>query len=142
MGNDGSAERQAVVLVVDDEPFVLNAVCEMLVYCGFAVLQAASAETALSLGRMRHQPIHLLLCDVLLPRMTGPDLAEQFLLAHPETRCLFMAGLPDTREIAEKILDRGLPFLPKPFLPATLAEKVRQVLGENSRVMRAAAAAG
>jgi len=93
---------------------------------------ASSADAAMGLARSRPAPIDVLLCDVILPGMSGPDLAEQFLLAHPETRCLFMAGLPGTREITEKILNRGLPFLAKPFLPATLVNKVREVLGHAS----------
>jgi two-component system, cell cycle sensor histidine kinase and response regulator CckA len=130
--------RQPVILVVDDDPFVLDTICAMLVHSGFTALRAGSVKAALALARLRSAPIHLLLSDVLLPEMSGPDMAQRFLALHPEARCLFMAGLPDSPEISEKIFSRGLPFLAKPFLPATLAEKVRQVLGRSSvAVMRA-----
>jgi two-component system, cell cycle sensor histidine kinase and response regulator CckA len=140
--HSSSEQQQPVILVVDDDPFVLDTVCAMLVHSGFAALGADSAKTALTLARLRSAPIHLLLSDVLLPGMSGPDMAQRFLELHPEARCLFMAGLPNSPEIAEKIFNRGLPFLPKPFLPAVLAEKVRRILGPSSvSVMRAGAGA-
>src|SRR5690349_11070571 len=119
--------REAI-LVVDDEPFVLNVVSLILRNAGFEVFTANCAETALDFGRCHREPIRLLLADVVMPGASGPSLAEQFAVIHPETECLFMAGLPDTPEICEKIIDRGRPFLPKPFVPQTLVSKVREVL--------------
>ncbi len=132
------AAPRPVVVVVDDEPVVLDTVCTVLGRAGCEVLRADSAETALAIAQSRRARIDLLVCDVILPGMNGPDLAERIVLAHPETLRLFMAGLPDTPDIAEKIVNRGLPFLAKPFLPATLAGKVREVLGFPEAAMTAA----
>jgi len=116
------------ILVVDDNPFVLNTITLGLRHAGFTVLEAASPAEALEVGTRYCDPIHLIILDVILPSMDGPDLAEQFLERHPECRCLFVSGLPDTPRIAKQIHSRGLPFLAKPFLPQALAKKVRAVL--------------
>ena len=116
------------VLVVDDNVFVLNTILAGLRHSGFNVLTAHSSEEALEIGTRHKEPIHLILLDVILPRMDGPELASQFLRLHPETRPLFMTGLPDTQRVAEQIVSQGLAFLPKPFLPKALAQKIREVL--------------
>jgi two-component system, cell cycle sensor histidine kinase and response regulator CckA len=125
-----------VILVVDDEPFVLNIVCCVLKSAGFTVLRAASPGEALVIGNDHSDPIRLLLSDVVMPGLTGPTLADRFAQIHPETEFLFMAGLPDSPEVCDRILSRGRAFLAKPFVPRTLLEKVGEVLGMD----RAAAA--
>jgi DNA-binding NtrC family response regulator len=117
-----------VILVVDDEPFVLNIVCAVLRNAGFTVLRAASPEEAIAIGLRHREPIRLMLSDVVMPGMSGPLLAESFVEIHPETECMFMAGLPDTPEVCDRILSRGRAFLPKPFFPQTLVRKVEEVL--------------
>jgi two-component system, cell cycle sensor histidine kinase and response regulator CckA len=117
-----------LILVVDDEPFVLNIVCCVLRNAGFEVLGAASPQQALAIGRAHDGPIRLLLSDVILPEMNGPALADEFTQIHPETECMFMAGLPDTPEVCDRIIRRNRAFLPKPIVPATLVNKVKQVL--------------
>ena len=119
------------ILVVDDEPFVLSIVCSILRNAGFRVLSAASPGEALEVGRAHAEPIRLLLSDVILPEMSGPVLADLFTEIHPETECMFMAGLPDSPEICDRILRRGFAFLPKPFIPGTLVSKVKDLLGGN-----------
>jgi two-component system, cell cycle sensor histidine kinase and response regulator CckA len=121
----------AVILVVDDEPFVLKIVCSVLQNAGFTVLRAASANEALQVGIRHRAPIRLMLSDVIMPGLSGPALADRFSEIHPETECMFMAGLPDTPEVCERILNRGRAFLPKPFYPRALVEKVHQVLGRD-----------
>jgi DNA-binding NtrC family response regulator len=120
-----------VILVVDDEPFVLNIVSNILRNAGFEVLSAASADEALEIGRGYGQPIHLLLSDVIMPGLSGPSLADRFTEMHAETECMFMAGLPDTPEVCDRILRRGRAFLPKPFVPQTLVKKVHEVLAAS-----------
>jgi len=120
-----------VILVVDDEPFVLNIVCCVLENAGFKVLRAASAVEALEIGRLHSAPIRLLLSDVVMPGLSGPAMAERFSELHPETECMFMAGLPDSPEVCERILNRGRAFIPKPFFPRTLVDKVNDVLGRD-----------
>lgn len=116
------------VLVVDDNAFVLNTVSAGLKHAGFEVLTAHSADDALQAGVGHRGPIDLILLDVILPGMDGLELASEFARLHPESRSLFMTGLPDTKQVAEQIISRGLAFLAKPFLPQALAQKVREVL--------------
>jgi len=118
-----------VILVVDDEPFVLNIVCCVLENAGFTVLRAASVAEALALAGRHSEPIHLLLSDVVMPGLSGPSLADRFAQVHAETEFMFMAGLPDSPEVCDRILSRGRAFLPKPFVPRTLLQKVHEVLG-------------
>jgi DNA-binding NtrC family response regulator len=120
-----------VVLVVDDEECVLNTVCSILAHSGFDVLRAGSPERAMMIATQHREMIDLLLTDVVMPRLNGPELAEQFARLHPETRMLFMAGLPDNPDIHGQVLSRGRAFLPKPFLPSVLVEVVRRVLEEH-----------
>jgi two-component system, cell cycle sensor histidine kinase and response regulator CckA len=119
----------ALIIVVDDEPVVLRTVSQTLQQAGFPVLSAASPSEALRLAVAHRSPIDLMVCDVLMPCMSGGRLAEEFRLLHPETQYLFMAGLPDHPEVRDHILARGYPFLAKPFLPRQLLAKVRSVLG-------------
>jgi two-component system cell cycle sensor histidine kinase/response regulator CckA len=121
-----------VVLAVDDEVFVLNTVCHMLAYGGYTVLRAASADSALEIARSHTSPIDLVLTDVIMPRMSGPKLADCIAELHPEASYLFIAGLPDTSEIVDQIVRRGFPFLPKPFFAKTLLSKVHEVLSPRA----------
>src|SRR5947209_1099222 len=129
MKNARTSTTSVVVLVVDDEPFVLSCVCSTLEHAGFQVLRAASAEEALRIGSERPEPVDLVVSDVLMPGLNGPGLAERFASMHAETQWLFMAGLPDHPEVLDRILRRGHAFLPKPFVPRTLVKKVQEVLG-------------
>lgn len=96
---------------------------------GFHVLRAASAAEALRIGLTHSQPIPLMVCDVLMPGQSGPRMADEFTGFHPETRFLFMAGLPDHPEVREGIVRRGRAFIPKPFLPRELVARVREMTG-------------
>jgi two-component system, cell cycle sensor histidine kinase and response regulator CckA len=115
------------VLVVDDEPMVVKTVAAILASVGFSVLQATSAEQALKIaGGAPH--IDLVLCDVIMPGMNGPQFAGRFAYFHPETPCLFMAGYSQHPEVVAGVLEPGLPLIEKPFLPTELVDKVREVL--------------
>lgn len=118
----------AVILVVDDEPVVLRTVAGALHHAGFSVLSANSPREALHIGITHSAKIDLMICDVLMPELTGPRLAEEFVSLHPETKLLFMAGLPDHPEVLESIIAPCRAFLPKPFLPRDLVAKVNSLL--------------
>lgn len=118
----------AVILVVDDEPVVLRSVAGALHHAGFSVLTANSPHEALHIGITHAAAIDLMICDVLMPELTGPQLAEKFAFLHPETKLLFMAGLPDHPEVREFILAPRRAFLAKPFLPRDLVAKVNSLL--------------
>lgn len=132
------ATNGSVVLVVDDDPFVLNTLSGVLAHFGFKVRSAASPAEALRAAAARER-IDLLLCDVVMPELNGPALAQRILQLHRETQCLFMAGFPDHPDVVNSIVGRGLPFLPKPFLPNVLVAKVREVLNRGSLTCAATA---
>jgi CheY-like chemotaxis protein len=96
---------------------------------GLTVLEAANGEEALRLAEKRMAgSIDLLLTDVVMPRMGGIELAEQFKVYHPDTRILLNSGYTDEAVIQHGALDPDTPFMQKPFLPIDLLHKVREVL--------------
>lgn len=73
-------------------------------------------------------PIHLLLTDVVMPRMNGPQLAERLCSFRPEMKVLYMSGYTDDAIVRSRIRNSGVQFIQKPIMPKTLARKVRAVL--------------
>jgi two-component system cell cycle sensor histidine kinase/response regulator CckA len=120
-----------VILVVDDDACVLRTVSSILARARYRVLQAGSPWEALRIAAEFKEAIDLLVSDVVMPGLSGPSMADQFAGLHPETQCIFMAGMPDTDEVHNRILSRGKIFLPKPFLPGTLLAKVREALEQD-----------
>jgi len=72
--------------------------------------------------------IHLLLTDVVMPGISGPELVESLLLLHPETKVIYMSGYTDNAIIHQGVLKHGVNYIQKPFTPDSLARKVREVL--------------
>lgn len=123
-----NGELKRLVLVVDDQPFVLNPVAAILEFAGYRVMKASSAEEAIRITTQHPGRIDLLLTDVRLPGASGPVLARWFAILHPETCCLFMAGLPDHPDLPESVRHDRDALLPKPFTPRTLLEAVRKAM--------------
>jgi two-component system cell cycle sensor histidine kinase/response regulator CckA len=117
----------ARVLVVDDAGTVRRMVCAMLAQSGYAVLEAASGNEALRILNDSSETIHLVLTDVVMPEMTGAELAQQLAHSRPELPVIFMSGYNDDPMI-RRMEQEGTSFLAKPFTTAVLVEKVRQVL--------------
>ena len=132
----GVEAARITVLIADDEPLVLSVLRGVLESRGYRVLGALSAEQALSLYQRHAAPVQLLLADVVMPGMSGPELAERLLEQQPDLRVLFIAGMPDSEQIRDHILRRGFDLLPKPFLPSELLRKIDEVLAD--RAFRAA----
>jgi CheY-like chemotaxis protein len=109
------------ILVVDDEDDIRALVRQMLEAQGYVVLDAGDPHQALRIASQ--QPVDLLLTDVVMPRMRGTELALRLQALSPSAKVLLMSAY----KIAE-ITASGHPFIPKPFTPEVLAEKVRQVL--------------
>jgi CheY-like chemotaxis protein len=130
--DDDTPEQDArgteTILVVEDVAAVRAVTREMLQRYGYQVLDAADGVTALQLAKDFHAPIHLLLTDVVMPDLSGRDLAEQLSAARPEVKVLFMSGYTDDAVVRHGILEEGIAYLQKPFTPRSLAGKVRQVL--------------
>jgi len=117
------------ILVVDDEAAVLSIASAFLARCGYDVLQANSGAEALEICGQRDAGIHLLLTDVTMPNMTGPQLAGRLLSLHPEMAVMYMSGYRDD-QIEKFSVIRQEWFLPKPFTPDALVAMVRRALDE------------
>ncbi len=123
------------VLVVEDEPSLLDLGKLMLEDQGYRVLTAGTPGEAIRLAEDHPGEIHLLLTDVVMPGMNGQDLAKKMLPLYPNLKRLFMSGYPANVIIHNSVLDEGVNFIQKPFSRKDLAAKVREVLDqENERV--------
>ncbi len=118
------------ILLVEDEPDILEMVRTMLEQKGYSVLSAATPATAIEMARAQTDKIHLLITDVIMPVMNGRDLAEQMTDLFPEIELLFMSGYTANVIAHQGMLDDGVAFLQKPFSIMDLARKVREVLDE------------
>ena len=116
------------VLVAEDDRAVREVVAETLSARGYRVLRAADGQSALELARGAEGRLDLLLTDIVMPGMTGRELAQALAAAHPEIRVLYMSGYTDDAVVRHGVLEQGVPYLQKPFTPDVLALKVREVL--------------
>jgi two-component system cell cycle sensor histidine kinase/response regulator CckA len=123
-----SVPEPKTILVVDDDLSVLSVIKCMLEGGEYNVLMAHSAEIALRMAERDDLTIDLMLIDVVMPDVTGPELAERVLTFRPHLKVLFMSGCTDSEVVRVKILDRALGFLPKPFTSDSLLERVQNVL--------------
>ncbi|HEU4403210.1 MAG TPA: ATP-binding protein [Candidatus Polarisedimenticolia bacterium] len=119
--------RETVLLVEDDRSVLLPA-REMLEMIGYKVLEAHDGREALDVACRHGQPIDLLLTDVVMPHMSGRELAESIATIQPGIRVLYMSGYTEGVIIHHGALDAGVAYLQKPFTSATLARKVREAL--------------
>ncbi|MCW5960220.1 MAG: PAS domain S-box protein [Pyrinomonadaceae bacterium] len=116
------------ILLVEDEDQIRRAAVEVLNVLGYEVFEASSGMQALQLAKLYQHPIHLLLTDVIMPRMNGRELAEKIKEIHPETTVLYMSGYTDDIISKHGVLDEDVHFLSKPFTPSILATKIREIL--------------
>jgi two-component system, cell cycle sensor histidine kinase and response regulator CckA len=130
--NDKSFESlesgRKTVLVVDDDPSILLVIQAMLESQDLRVLLANNAESALRLGEQSQLTIDLLLADVVMPDVSGPDLALRMLSLRPNLRVLFMSAFADVDIVRVKVLDKALGFVAKPFSSDSLLANVREAL--------------
>jgi len=116
------------VLVAEDEDSIRSLVLGILQAYGYTVLAAGCPLEALKIIKEFNTHIDLLLTDVVMPQMSGRQLAEQMSAARPNTKVLYMSGYPDSTIAHFGVLNAGVPFLQKPFTPEGLTQKVREVL--------------
>ena len=123
-----TARGQETILVVEDDIAILGLVKMVLESLGYQVLAASSPVEALRLAKERAGGIHLLLTDVVMPEMTGRDLANELAILYPTLKKLFMSGYTGNIIAHHGLLDEGVNFIQKPFSSQVLATKVREVL--------------
>jgi len=116
------------VLLVEDEASVRALVSGVLKARGYNVIVARNGEDALAVAEQHQGAINLLVTDVVMPEMNGPELAEHLVLFHRGLKILFMSGYADDAIVHHGVLDSTAAFLQKPFTPEDLARKVREVL--------------
>jgi DNA-binding response OmpR family regulator len=124
------AIARETILVVDDTPLVLSSVSLILKNAGFTVLSASSPEEAMQISLDFAGTIHLLLTDVMMPRMSGPDLARKLVKERTGLRVMMMTGYTGGDLL---VLNYGWQLITKPFVPTLLREKVDNVLYSPDR---------
>ena len=124
-------QGKETILLVEDEDVVRDIAGRVLVQSGYTVMEASRGDDALRTCQNHERPIDLLLTDVVLPDMGGPDVAARVQSQYPNARVLYTSGYTDNAIVHHGILDEGIRFLSKPFTPDELARKVREVLDES-----------
>ncbi len=122
---------EETVLVVEDELSVRDLAVRILRKVGYRVLSAESGAAALALVQQHPDVVHLLLTDVVMPQMSGRQLAERLTTRYPEMKVLYMSGYTDNAIVHHGVLDDDVHFIGKPFTPAALSRKVREILAEE-----------
>jgi PAS domain S-box-containing protein len=127
---DAPVWGQGTVLVAEDDelrPLIRN----MLSRAGYTVLEARQGAEALTLAEHHAGPIDLLLTDVVMPGLTGPELAQRLRRLRPDVKVLYTSGYPGEAVLRYGVPDLNTAFLQKPFAPSLLQDKVRAVLGQR-----------
>ncbi len=123
-----SLRGSETVLLAEDEPAVRSLTRRVLESYGYTVLTTEDGYEALRAAQEHQGPIPLLVTDVVMPKMSGRELAQRLLSERPEMKALYLSGYTDDAIVHHGVLEPGLAFLQKPFTPQTLARKVREVL--------------
>jgi CheY-like chemotaxis protein len=116
------------ILVVEDEEMVRMLICTVLEGYGYQVQLASTAEELAQI-QAQARPLDLLLTDVVMPKLSGPQVAEQLQAQYPGLKVLFMSGYTEDAVVRHGVQTAEVAFLQKPFSPTALARKVRELLG-------------
>jgi signal transduction histidine kinase len=123
-----SLQGSETVLLVEDEDVVREMATEILRDSGYHVLEAKHGPEAIILERQHSGVIHLMLTDVVMPQMSGRELAEQLAPLRRDMKVLYMSGYTDDAIVHHGVLEEGTAFIGKPFTPTALVRKIREVL--------------
>ncbi len=119
------------LLIVEDDQSVRHLACAVLAANGYEVHSAANGQDALNVANEhRGAPIRLVITDVIMPLMDGKVMAEWLKIINPNLKVLFTSGYTDDAIAGHGVLEYGCEFLPKPYMPATLVRKVRELLDQ------------
>ncbi|OFV95334.1 MAG: hypothetical protein A3F68_12315 [Acidobacteria bacterium RIFCSPLOWO2_12_FULL_54_10] len=116
------------VLVAEDNTALRKVICKFLKDCGYTVLEAKDGPAAIRKGKVHETAIHLLLTDVVMPKMSGPELAALLKDRHPEMKVIFVSGYADNTMESHGIVQHDTPLLRKPFSLDFMARKVSELL--------------
>jgi hypothetical protein len=125
------------ILLVEDDEMVRTLVRETLERNGYKILDAAGPIEARRIADQYRNQIQLLITDVVMPKVSGRDLADQLTKKRPDLKVLYMSGYTDNAVLNSGILQKEVAFLQKPFTPASLSDKVREVLESDGRTRKA-----
>ncbi len=119
------------ILLVEDDTSVRSPIRRMLERAGYRVLEAGEAQEAVKVAIQHNAALDLMLTDVVMPRMSGRQLAERMAVLYPGMKVLYMSGYADDALVREAAAEQGRDFIEKPFTSLTLVRKVREVLGDS-----------
>jgi PAS domain S-box-containing protein len=120
------------ILVVEDDAALARLAAIMLRRGGYTVLQPERVADAVEVAAAHEGPLHLVLTDVIMPEMNGPEIYDRIRDVHPEAKALYMSGYTDNVIVRHGVLKEGIQFIQKPFSLPSLLEKVRGVLGGDA----------
>ena len=126
-----SVRGSETILVVEDDETIRNLVLKVLKGNGYTVLAAANGDEAERVAGQHHGRIHLLITDVVLPGLSGPEVARRLIATRTDTRALYLSGYTNDAVLRRGVLEAGVAFLQKPFTPGVLGRKVREVLDQT-----------
>jgi two-component system, cell cycle sensor histidine kinase and response regulator CckA len=122
------------ILLVEDEEAVRHLLRDILRRYGYTVLEAGHGAQAMEICESHEGPIHLVVTDMVMPQMSGWEVADAVSRLRPKARIIYMSGYIEHVVVEQRVLESGVAFLGKPFTPETLGRKVREVLdGERGR---------
>jgi CheY-like chemotaxis protein len=124
------------ILLAEDSVSLRQMAREYLESIGYAVLEASSGAEALEHAKGFQGPIHLLLTDVVMPGMSGPELAGELASLRPGIKVIFTSGYTNDAIARQGVLDPAVAVIQKPYRPKALARKVREILGEPVKKVR------
>ena len=116
------------ILLVEDEEAVRNLLRDILRRYGYTVLEAENGPRAIAICKSHEGPIDLVVTDMVMPQMSGWEVADAVSTLRPKARLIYMSGYIEHVVVEQRILESGVAFLGKPFTPEALGRKVREVL--------------
>jgi CheY-like chemotaxis protein len=129
IGSEEDLLGTETILLAEDEQMLRNLARQVLEMYGYNVLEAATGSEAIFVCENHIEQIHLLITDVVMPRMSGRELADRLGQLRPEMSVIYMSGYTNSAIVHQGVLDDGAAFIHKPFAPEELAAVVRKVLG-------------
>ncbi len=138
--SETAPQRTETILLVEDALRVRAVVREILEMNGYNVLEARHGVEALEISERHQGPIHLMVTDVVMPQMSGRELAQRLQPLRPDMKVLYMSGYTDDAIVRHGVLGAGMAFLSKPFTPDALALKIHEILGTSPRTLDPATA--